>query len=1208
MSFRARLVGLWAVLVCGCSPSGFGEQEDSDRGEPVAAVALPLGPALALSELQPIFSNAGTEYPWAGRVTAGSIDPTDANIAIVASDRGGLWRTTDGGVNWTHIDGFEPFTMNSVRISPRNRNIVLATILSDLHNPSQAGIWRSTDGGVTWQQPSSAVPATGPTRGFGISFSPDSDHVYVGTDVGVAISDDEGATWTHVDPSPNTGTVFHVEAQPGGIVNAMAQCSFPTATTCDEDPTDPDIQPPSAAAQDIPVCNGFHRSANFGASWPVTGPDPLGGAAWIHSIAVSPFDPNVVLAIGVRNPAPGSTFCRRFDVFESDDGGVSFTSLNAPVTEGNGRPPFVGAHASANGLANNFDVYYSDNTLMWRQTCSGTGPGLRCSTTWQSVNIGFPGHVDNVDIAWSNADNCPRLLMGDGGPQTTPDCGASWQVTGNGPGGFHALQFWDMTGTVHTDHTDLYFLTQDNGNWASSDGGNTWPTNSACAEGFNLEVVHSTPADTQSVGYVGCGNCTYFRQDAHFTLPLTPWNNPPSTRPSSGMVAVANNTWLQFAQPLLPPPNTTPPVDADNNLYISTDNAANWTQVTGGTITETFRNFPINNVGTLDRGRIGGPAGSPTLYMPALKPANSALGLKRITNFLGGSATVTNADNGIVISTNSYGFPVWNVDPSNAARLMAVDAVTNQVVISTNNGANWTPNNLATTTASGSGDFFFGFQGFDGSGNVVNGFTSVNAMAFDNSNGTRMLIATEGNGIMATFDSGTSWVKIPGSDRIPAITSMFFDERTADVYIGTYGRGLWKMGWCSDTGGPDTTPPSFTFVPPDIRTSNCGTIDIGSARAVDVCGGGGVTITNNRPAKFPPGTTLVTWTATDAAGNTTTATQRVTLILRDDPACCPVGSNVILGTSNNDTLTGTTGSDCIFGRGAQDAINGGGGNDFISAGHGDDIVNAGGADDIVFGGPGQDQLNGDDGNDTLFGDDGDDTLNGGTGNDTLRGGQGQDQLNGQDHDDTLFGEDGSDTLNGGAGNDHLVGGTGTSDSCTGGAGTNTFATCETPATDSCADGIVNGTETDVDCGGGCAQKCPDGDSCVSGNDCSSLLCAVGVCAPSSGIATSTTGLLQASLTITSDWGGGYCAALDVINNALVPTINWNVNVNIPGATTFTTWNGSFTNNTGAVVVSPLFSWNQVILAEGTDNSIGFCANRSVAGSLPSITGATGIYF
>jgi hypothetical protein len=49
-----------------------------------------------------------------------------------------------------------------------------------------------------------------------------------------------------------------------------------------------------------------------------------------------------------------------------------------------------------------------------------------------------------------------------------------------------------------------------------------------------------------------------------------------------------------------------------------------------------------------------------------------------------------------------------------------------------------------------------------------------------------------------------------------------------------------------------------------------------------------------------------------------------------------------------------------------------------------------------------------------------------------------------------------------------------------------------PSSGSCADGIKNGSETDVDCGGSC-PRCVDGRSCGSRNDCTTALCNGGTC-------------------------------------------------------------------------------------------------------------------
>jgi hypothetical protein len=76
----------------------------------------------------------------------------------------------------------------------------------------------------------------------------------------------------------------------------------------------------------------------------------------------------------------------------------------------------------------------------------------------------------------------------------------------------------------------------------------------------------------------------------------------------------------------------------------------------------------------------------------------------------------------------------------------------------------------------------------------------------------------------------------------------------------------------------DSTAPVFTFVPPAVsaeESSPAGTaVAIGQATASDLFA---VTIANDAPALFPLGPTTVTWTATDANGNTATATQLVTI-------------------------------------------------------------------------------------------------------------------------------------------------------------------------------------------------------------------------------------------------------------------------------------------------------------------------------------------
>ena len=50
-----------------------------------------------------------------------------------------------------------------------------------------------------------------------------------------------------------------------------------------------------------------------------------------------------------------------------------------------------------------------------------------------------------------------------------------------------------------------------------------------------------------------------------------------------------------------------------------------------------------------------------------------------------------------------------------------------------------------------------------------------------------------------------------------------------------------------------------------------------------------------------------------------------------------------------------------------------------------------------------------------------------------------------------------------------------------------------PRKPTCRDGAHNGTETDVDCGGGTCPRCSDGQTCQDANDCRSGTCRGGQC-------------------------------------------------------------------------------------------------------------------
>ncbi len=82
---------------------------------------------------------------------------------------------------------------------------------------------------------------------------------------------------------------------------------------------------------------------------------------------------------------------------------------------------------------------------------------------------------------------------------------------------------------------------------------------------------------------------------------------------------------------------------------------------------------------------------------------------------------------------------------------------------------------------------------------------------------------------------------------------------------------------------------------------------------------------------------------------------------------------------------------------------------------------------------------------------------------------------------------------------------------------NPAETMPTP-TPTCADGIKNGTETDVDCGGGTCSKCVDKKACVAASDCGSGTCTNKVCS-----APSCTDTMKNGAETDVDCGGGTCS-------------------------------------------------------------------------------------
>jgi photosystem II stability/assembly factor-like uncharacterized protein len=159
-----------------------------------------------------------------------AIDPRDSDIVYVAAqgplwsgggDRG-LFKTTDGGINWELVLSGGEFTgANEVHLDPRNPDVLFAVKHQRLRNVAalmnggpESGIYKSTDGGRTWRELTTGLPEEDMGK-IGLAISPiDPEVVYATIELdrrtgGFWRSEDGGESWEKRSEHVSGGTGPH---------------------------------------------------------------------------------------------------------------------------------------------------------------------------------------------------------------------------------------------------------------------------------------------------------------------------------------------------------------------------------------------------------------------------------------------------------------------------------------------------------------------------------------------------------------------------------------------------------------------------------------------------------------------------------------------------------------------------------------------------------------------------------------------------------------------------------------------------------------------------------------------------------------------------------------------------------------------------------------------------------------------------------------
>lgn len=763
-----------------------------------------------------------------GRVNGLASVAGDNQTFYAASEWGGLYKSTDGGLTWGRLDGHLPVATWDVEVDPADTDTVYATSFYDGRVDSLAGIEVSYDAGTTWTHPGTATPPASyncatdrreEPSAFGIGIRPDaSQNVFIGTNCGVAISGDSGSTWSFVDPTPATpaSNVWDVVVQPGG--------------------------PTNQGIVDICGDDGNFRSTDGGATW-VGGGLPGGQC----SIAASPDESYVLFAV------VGTT------LRESDDAGATWTVLPNPRSQG--RIPFFETNQrSDSGGVNRFDLWFGDVSL-YRRSCTtptppAQGGAVRCPSApngTNGVDDDGDGAIDEADETWLGPftrsvgahddagaivfdtqaanDACPEIFSSDGGVFYNTDNGAdcqnpNWEQPNVTP---HALWLFTMDGVdlPGDDAEGLYFGCQDNGTFGTTTAGAAsvpW-TNRDCCDSFDMA------ADANRVLYTDC--CYGARSNRLWlraaglgaggevnTYPadgLLPGFRPPDILDRFGdgqyVILTLNCTPLATAFNGIDDDNDGMIDEADENngcsnvnggdggMYITNDITANpivWTEL--GNATEDAPTGPGSGSWCAVKASV--PASNvPTFFVQSGNCDGASQ--DQLWAFTGTdpNGTWTRLDTNLA----SGGIGIFDVDPLDPMSLYASNLTPTgpQMVFSNDGGATWQNDTALDQLMTGGGFFKYQTQRGPTDFTGFNGYPQPSLVAFDPDDPDLIVAGGRDSGVFLSRDAGASWTLLTdpftsdtsGIPNIPRPWFAHFDHEPGklSIFIGTQGRGVWRL-------------------------------------------------------------------------------------------------------------------------------------------------------------------------------------------------------------------------------------------------------------------------------------------------------------------------------------------------------------------------------------------------------------------------------
>ena len=370
-----------------------------------------------------------------GRVNCVAFVPSDTNTLYIGTPSGGIWKSIDGGQNWTTTSQFlNSLGVSCLAVDPNNPDVVYAgTGDKDGFNTFTVGLLKSTDAGQTWQ----TIGLANQHIINDIIINPNNSHnIIVSTQFDTWRTTDGGINWL----------------QASGIASNINDIAFK--------PNDTNIVYGTRNYGGL-----FYRSVDNGANWSqVTSGLPPANSAKRGIVSVSPDDPNVVY-VAFTNQNNGF-----YGIYKSIDSGQSFSEQYRCVNPSTSTPNLLdwsvnGDEFGGKGQGfydfamtvnpSNVNEVYMGGINIWKSIDGGQNWNL--NAYWTGIGYSYV-HADIHFLAYQ--PNSSKLYnCNDGGISVSKDNGSSWDDISDG---LSITQYYDL-GVSVTDTDKVIMGAQDNG-------------------------------------------------------------------------------------------------------------------------------------------------------------------------------------------------------------------------------------------------------------------------------------------------------------------------------------------------------------------------------------------------------------------------------------------------------------------------------------------------------------------------------------------------------------------------------------------------------------------------------------------------------------------------------------------------------------------------------------------------------------------------